>query len=368
MSLRVVMVDDEESLVWSVHQYFLRQRPSWTFEGFTDPIACLARLRSEPPDVLITDVRMPSMSGLELMVAARAAVPGLPIIVVTAYGGEDVQAAVRARLAVEHMEKPIQFDRLFQSIERTASRSAGFSGDISLPMLPDLLQIYTLSLASGALSVRQSERQGTIWFERGEIVHAECERLVADDAVYELLRWTGGSFYLDATGVAPRRTISKSWQHLLMEGCRLLDEAKWATAGAGAGQEGPREVEGSDRDALLDRLRVELPGFLAAARVDAQTGRVLATAGRAPLVEGGGRGIGSAATGEVAALLRVGVAARIEDVLCTLDDQLHFLQRGRPGEFVFVATERGPAANPASIRNAISQRLVTREDGRPDAS
>ena len=354
MTVRVLMVDDEDSLVWSVGQFIRRQRPEWTFEGFTEPLAALARIEASPPDVLITDVRMPKLSGIELLIAARRVAPALPALIVTAYSSQEVLSEVRSRSGVELMEKPVQLDALFAAIDRLLAVSTGFSGDISLPMLPDLLQIYTLSLASGALTVTGAGGEGTIWFERGDIVDATCGALSGDEAVFEVLRWRGGSFRLDPAARAAERRITKSWQHLLLEGCRLIDEVA--------------RTQAEDRDGLLDELaeaierrlddrlatlRSDLPELVLALGVDAVSGRVVGSSDEAALQSGAA----SAVAAEVGVLVRFGLVDRIESIVFTLTDELHFLQRGDFDDFVFVATARGPAANVPAIRNVISRRL-----------
>lgn len=133
---------------------------------------------------------------------------------------------------------------------------AGFSGAISLPLLPDLIQIYTVSLADGGLTIRRGTEHGTIWLERGEIVHAECGDVLGEEAVYQLIRWHNGHFSFDAQARAPRRTITGPWQNVLMEGCRRLDE------------DGAAEPRVRVANALRE-LADSLSGFRAAAVFDA---------------------------------------------------------------------------------------------------
>lgn len=225
MSCRVFYVDDQEDIVWSTTKLLARKCPDLTVESFTEPIAALEALKQDPPDILVTDLRMEGMSGLELMVAARKVVSDLPVIVVTAYGGPDVTAALHGRLLVEYLEKPVRTESLIAAIDRLLVRGQGFSGAISLPMLPDLIQVYTLSLTTGALAIRRGGSSGTLWFDNGKIVHAVCGDRTGEPAVYEMLSWQGGEFSLDTETKPTERTITASWQEVLLEGCRLLDEA-----------------------------------------------------------------------------------------------------------------------------------------------
>lgn len=230
VSYRVFYVDDQEDIVWSTSKLLAREGGDLEVVGFTEPVAALEALEKRPPDVLVTDLRMEGMTGLELLVASRKVVPDLPVIVVTAYGGAHVTDALQGRSLVEYLEKPLRAKHLIETIDRLLARGRGFSGSISLPMLPDLIQVYTLSQTTGALGIRRGSRSGTIWFDRGKIVHANCGDQIGEAAVYEMLSWQGGEFSLDSDRRPTERTITGSWQEVLLEGCRLLDEASGTPA------------------------------------------------------------------------------------------------------------------------------------------
>ena len=225
MTQRIVMVDDEEDLVWTLQRQVKRERPDLVFEGFADPEVALERIREQAPDLLITDVRMPKMSGLELILAARTVKPTLPVVVITAYGSPEVQAEVHRSDSVAYLEKPFAFNDLLAAIDASLQRRTGFSGAIQLPMLPDLIQIYALGQTTGMLRIARGAENGAIWFDRGDIVHATSGTLVGPEAVYDLLKWEGGNFSM-ANEAAPQRSVESSWQELLMEGLRLVDEGR----------------------------------------------------------------------------------------------------------------------------------------------
>jgi hypothetical protein len=111
-------------------------------------------------------------------------------------------------------------------VDRCLMPSGGFSGAISIPMLPDLIQLYALSRARGSLRIARGAELGAIWFDEGAIAHAECDGLKGADAVYRLLTWQGGTFSMAPGAEPPARTIQVSWQELLVEGCRLMDESQ----------------------------------------------------------------------------------------------------------------------------------------------
>jgi CheY-like chemotaxis protein len=93
-------VDDESQLVTLARDVLAGA--GYEFSGYTDPRAALAALGAAPGtfDLLVSDVSMPSMSGLEFARAARSICPSLPIVLVSGYvtpelTGEAARAGVR---------------------------------------------------------------------------------------------------------------------------------------------------------------------------------------------------------------------------------------------------------------------------------
>lgn len=199
----------------------------------------------------------------------------------------------------------------------------GFSGSFSVPELPDLLQMYALSRATGRLSIVKGPRFGEVWFERGDMVHCEVGEDRGAEAFYQLLAWKGGSYEFE-TAEPPLRTIAVSWEELLLEGCRRLDEGKNAAEAAALPPPDPRRNTVKEG---LRRLR-EMEGFVGACVVDGETGTMLEVTG-----EGGGTNleVAAACNSEVIraqrqAMADLGVDDRIEDILVTLHRQYHLIR------------------------------------------
>ena len=70
--------------------------------------------------VIITDVRMPGLSGLEILAALKRLQPGTPIVVITAFGSEEVRRRALERGASAYLEKPIRMDELRSLIHQMA--------------------------------------------------------------------------------------------------------------------------------------------------------------------------------------------------------------------------------------------------------
>ncbi|MFO0551291.1 MAG: sigma-54 dependent transcriptional regulator [Polyangiaceae bacterium] len=119
---KILIVDDEPSARSGLEK-LLRQE-GYEVVSAADGASAMVKLDENAPDVVITDLRMPGVDGIELVSKIHEAQPALPVIVVTAFG--DVTSAVRAMKvgADDYLTKPVDFDVLTFSIQRALQRSA----------------------------------------------------------------------------------------------------------------------------------------------------------------------------------------------------------------------------------------------------
>lgn len=112
----VWVVDDDSSIRWVVEKTLTSA--SIQCQTFVDAESVLLALERETPDVLISDIRMPGMSGIELLGEIQKSSPGLPVIIMTAHS--DLDAAVNAyqQGAFEYLPKPFDIDEALTLVER----------------------------------------------------------------------------------------------------------------------------------------------------------------------------------------------------------------------------------------------------------
>jgi len=124
--LNVWVVDDDQSVRW-VLEKALRQADMQT-RSFERAEHLLDAIAESQPDVLITDVRMPGMSGIKLLDRLRGTCPDLPIIVVTAHSDLENAVAAYKGGAFEYLPKPFDIDEAVELV-RKAARQNGYAGD-----------------------------------------------------------------------------------------------------------------------------------------------------------------------------------------------------------------------------------------------
>jgi two-component system nitrogen regulation response regulator GlnG len=119
----VWIVDDDRSIRWVLEKTLAREQIAFkSFASATEAIAQLDR-GAEPPQVLVSDIRMPGQSGLELLQELKKRFPGLPVIIMTAYS--DLESAVAAFQggAFEYLPKPFDVDQALELIRRALDQS-----------------------------------------------------------------------------------------------------------------------------------------------------------------------------------------------------------------------------------------------------
>ncbi len=117
----VWIIDDDRSIRWVFEKALARENIE--FKTFASAHEALAALDSEVPQVVVSDVRMPGESGLELLQTAKARHPGLPVIIMTAYS--DLESAVTTFQggAYEYLPKPFDVDHAVELIRRAVEES-----------------------------------------------------------------------------------------------------------------------------------------------------------------------------------------------------------------------------------------------------
>lgn len=218
----VLLVDDEEFFLRSMVDGFATHRARLRLLTANNGRAALEVLEREPVDLVVTDLKMPELDGFELVAELSRSRPGLPVIIMTAFGTPEIEARLRESGISRSLDKPIDFQALSRSIFETLAASA--SGHLRGISLATLLQMMTLDRKTCTVEVTANGRQGSLTFREGELFDAVTAAHLGDEAALEILEWDEGSIEL-APAVATRaRRCVRPLSELLMEAFRLRDE------------------------------------------------------------------------------------------------------------------------------------------------
>ena len=117
----VWIVDDDRSIRWVIEKALSRE--GIAFDSFASAQEALDALPGGPPEVLVSDIRMPGRSGLELLQAVKERHPAVPVIVMTAYSDLDSAVAAFQGGAFEYLPKPFDIDQAVELIRRALDES-----------------------------------------------------------------------------------------------------------------------------------------------------------------------------------------------------------------------------------------------------
>ncbi|HEY1608043.1 MAG TPA: nitrogen regulation protein NR(I) [Paraburkholderia sp.] len=115
------IVDDDQSIRWVLEKALARE--SFATRSFSNVRDAAAALEHDSPQVLVSDIRMPGGSGLELLQTVRERLPGLPVIIMTAFSDLDSAVAAFQGGAFEYLAKPFDVDKAVELIRRAVDES-----------------------------------------------------------------------------------------------------------------------------------------------------------------------------------------------------------------------------------------------------
>ncbi|MBI5166476.1 MAG: response regulator [candidate division NC10 bacterium] len=112
---RILVADDDALVCWSLHQALIR-------EGYEVQLAssgdeALDKVKATNFNLIITDLVMPGLSGIELIRRIKEAFPEIGVGVITGHGSRDVEREVREKGVIFYIEKPFQIEEIKQIVK-----------------------------------------------------------------------------------------------------------------------------------------------------------------------------------------------------------------------------------------------------------
>ncbi|MCI5209624.1 MAG: response regulator, partial [Candidatus Electrothrix sp. ATG2] len=183
---QVVIVDDEPELLYSIRAGF---ENNGRFQLMTaeNGMEALDILENNIIDLVVTDLRMPKMDGVELLAAMSQSFPEIPSIVMTAFGTCGLEQQLKKAGTLNLLEKPLDIETLDHAINSALNFYQNRSGG---PELEIFLQLVAMEKKTVHLKVFHSDnRHGSFFFRKGYLIDAEQGDLTGDEAVLEMLEW-----------------------------------------------------------------------------------------------------------------------------------------------------------------------------------
>lgn len=236
-------------LVIDANIFFARRiTEALKLEGFevvhsTQSGYALTMLEYDTPSVILCSTTLRDMSAHELpaIINGDPKTAHIPVIAMGDGGDQSLMEAFRSGCA-DYIDKRLGPELIASQVKTFLRSSAeGFqpvqmlgadtalSGSLSHMDLPGVLQMLAHSRQSGSLYVNAGETDGIVFFENGNVTHAECGDLIGDEAVVSIVKHCNavetGSYKFMPGESAGTRTVLRSATELMLEALRELDEA-----------------------------------------------------------------------------------------------------------------------------------------------
>jgi CheY-like chemotaxis protein len=238
--VKLLLVDDNP-MVLGMLEHALA--PFARVVAASDSADALLKAVDDPPDLVVADYRMPGMDGRQLVekLKSRPATANFSAVLMASRSDIDERLSPQDA-ADDYLAKPFFLKEATKRIKRTVDRIAlekmaktapsdgVVRGNLAQMNVIDLMQSLEMGRKSCQLKLNNEGEKCEVFFVEGQVKHATygslSGELLGDQAVFKVLRWTGGNFELNFEGKTDQETTQLNTQGLLMEGLRLLDESQ----------------------------------------------------------------------------------------------------------------------------------------------
>ena len=232
---KILILDDDADWL-ELSREILSQLPSKPeVRTATSGKRALAMLDAEPFRLLICDLKMPRIDGLQVLAIVRRRFPELRTVVLSGLEDEDFRSRAYA-LGVDMFwlktEMQSNSQMYLDCLESLLGRDqdGGFRG-IQSKNLMDIIQMECLTRSSTVLRITRGSLVARLWIQGGELTDAEAEGARGETAFYRILTWKSGTFENLPAEPNRERTIFKPVNALLLESAQAIDESGVGAAG-----------------------------------------------------------------------------------------------------------------------------------------
>lgn len=237
LAVKILVVEDNPAVLDLVTKGMM---DCGTVITASDGSEALLKAIEERPDLIISDYHLPGLNGLQLYEKVRARDDTRRTAFIFMATRSDIEEKLRQFTdgVEDYITKPFFLrelvgrakkvtDRLhLEKLQRSTRRPGVIEGRLEEMNVIDLLQSLELGQKSCSLAITHGDETCRVFLEDGQVYDAVLGSIPGDEAVYKILEWNQGSFEIDFNGTSSERRTTRSTQGLLMEGLRLLDEAR----------------------------------------------------------------------------------------------------------------------------------------------
>ena len=231
-SPKVLLLEDDTLTLELLARQLRTRLPQATVLTARTVAEAQQHLADGPIDFFLLDVVVPDGSGIDFLCHVQTTQPEALVVMMTAQALGEYRAAAEHLGVLRFLEKPVPMDEIagliqarVQVARQAAAGASKFAATLTHLTTLDIIQLKCLASATTALDFfHAGGARGRLFFEGGNIVHAETQSRVGEAAFAEIVSWHTGRVEEISDAARPSRTISSPWQGLLLDTAHRLDE------------------------------------------------------------------------------------------------------------------------------------------------
>jgi CheY-like chemotaxis protein len=211
---RILIVDDEQSILNALAQVLTIVDSNITVDVASSAEQALTALNTKEVDVVITDLMLPQMNGLDLSKAIREKSPQTKLILMTAYGNEFIQQQAQHNGCLAYIEKPFEIDQILSCLSDVFSPKVRLQLALRKFVLSDIIKLFDSKQESGVLLLTVGQKQGYLILDNGNLVDAKLGTESGVIALSQIVAANNLSIEETDRHVSEKRTFLVTWEDI----------------------------------------------------------------------------------------------------------------------------------------------------------
>ena len=224
MKKNVLIVDDEKEILRSLNYSFEKYKSKFQVAYASNIEKAKEVIDSFRVDTVVTDVKMPGGSGIDLLLHLRKTNPLIKVIIMTGYGDPEMKRSVLYSGAFAYFDKPLDNEELGKAIIRSFEHDTKDDFLKNLSLL-EILQFMSLSRYTGSVIVRTTKKEaGYIHMVSGQVVSAETKEESGVHAISQMVLWKNPEINSVKLQNVDQTEPIGNMQSILMQVAKIVDE------------------------------------------------------------------------------------------------------------------------------------------------
>ncbi|MFN4149845.1 MAG: response regulator [Candidatus Sericytochromatia bacterium] len=220
--VKVLVIDDDNITLIILEKILLKE--GFFVESGKSAVDAIKALTEKSFDIVISDIKMPNLSGFDLMIWMKSNKIRSKLIMMSSDVTPSLKKDYEKYGVLQIIAKPFTDEELIENIDFALEEN--FNANVSNLSMFDLIKILIMSNKDRGIVVKShiSEKNGLIYIKRGEVVFAQYDNILGENAFYNLMSIQNGIITEVDFDEKIQQNISLPFGFLLMESARFIDD------------------------------------------------------------------------------------------------------------------------------------------------